>query len=363
MNARPIVALILGLACGKHEPKTPVLRVDSHVHVVPQAVESLVALMDAHGIAHAVNLSGSFPGYGLEVQLAAAARAAGRITVFANLDWRAADRSTFASRSVALLERAKQLGARGLKISKALGLAYRWTDGQLIAVDDAALDAIFEAAGRLGMPIAIHTGDPKAFWFPVTAENERIRELGAHPEWSFFGQPVPSWSDLYDAFARRVARHPKTTFMGVHFGNAPEDPSAVDLLLKRCPNLVIDTAARVPEIGRHRARRMRAFFERWQDRILFGTDLGVGPRAQDLTLGSGGDTVPTAADVERFFSATWRYFESSDRQFEHPTPIQGDWKIDGIGLSRAVQEKIYRRNAERVLGISVRETSVRAKAR
>jgi predicted TIM-barrel fold metal-dependent hydrolase len=149
-----------------------------------------------------------------------------------------------------------------------------------------------------------------------------------------------------------VARHRKTTFIGVHFGNDPEDPRRVAGMLGRYPNFYVDTAARIPEIGRHPAAEMRALFVRFQDRILFGTDLGVGEDPEDLMLGSTGGAPPSDSDVRRFFAATWRYFETEDRQFPHPTPIQGRWSIDGIGLPPGVLEKVYWRNASRLLGIA-----------
>jgi predicted TIM-barrel fold metal-dependent hydrolase len=249
------------------------------------------------------------------------------------------------------LEDAKKKGAIGLKISKGLGLGVPTPDDKgLLPVDDPGLDPLFEKAGALRMPVAIHTGDPKAFWKPADAKNERFDELKAHPGWSFYGEPVPSWEALYKAFERRVARHPKTTFIGVHFGNAPEDPDAVARMLDKYPNLYVDTAARVPEIGRHSAEKMRRFFEKYQDRVLFGSDTGIGGTQEDMMYGSTGAEAPTLADEERFFTSTWRYFETRDRQFEHPTPIQGRWKIDGVGLSEAVLRKIYFENAARVLG-------------
>ena len=82
---------------------------------------------------------------------------------------------------------------------------------------------------------------------------------------------------------------------------------------------------------------------------MFGTDTGVGPTQDDMMYGSNGPNPPTAADEERFFQATWRYFETSDKQFESPTPIQGRWKIDGIGLPEPILRKIYFENAARVL--------------
>jgi predicted TIM-barrel fold metal-dependent hydrolase len=276
--------------------------------------------------------------------------------VFVNLDFREARRGgNYGARLAASLRRAKALGARGLKIPKGLGLGYRSQNGKLLTVDDKGLDPVFEAAGQLGMPIAIHTGDPKAFWQPPTPDNERYDELSVHPAWSFYGAPV-SWEDLYGQFERRVARHPKTTFIGVHFGNAPEDPDRVAQMLDRYPNLIIDTAARIPEIGRVDARhdpaRMRAFFEKYQDRILFGTDLGVGQREEELMLGSTGGEPPGPADVLRFFDSTWRWFETGERKIPSPTPIQGRWTIDGVALPRAVLAKVYARNAMRVLGLT-----------
>jgi predicted TIM-barrel fold metal-dependent hydrolase len=287
----------------------------------------------------------------LEMQLKAASAAGGRIAVFANANFRRVTREKDYGKAMATdLVESKRLGAIGLKIPKGLGLGYPAADGtHLLTVDDRGLDPLFEEAGKLGMPVAIHIGDPKAFWKPATPDNERWDELGAHPEWSFYGQPVPSWADLYAAFERRVARHPKTIFIAVHFGNDPEDPDAVARMLDKYRNFFIDTAARVPEIGRHDAAKMRRFFEKYQDRILFGTDTGVGPTQDDMMYGSTGPHPPTRADEDRFFQATWRYFETKDKQFESPTPIQGRWKIDGLGLPESILRKIYFENAARLL--------------
>ena len=334
-------------------PARPVRWVDAHAHISPLAVERLLRLMDAHGIQHILNLSGGFPGGGLEENLAAARRSGGRISVLCTIPWRAYPRARrFVPRVVKLLRRCKELGAVGLKIPKGLGLAYLDPEGRLLRVDDPRLDPLFAAAGRLGLPVLIHTGDPQAFWLPNTPSNERHAELVVHPGWSFHGRPVPSWEALWRQFATRVRRHPGTPFIGVHFGNAPEDLARVDRLLRECPNLYIDTAARVPEIGRHPADQLRAFFFKHQDRILFGTDLGVGRRS--LMLGSSGAEEPTPADVAHFYKSTRRFFETTDKQFAHPTPIQGHWKIDGIGLPPAVLRKIYRDNAVKLFALRLK---------
>lgn len=322
------------------------------MHASAASTPRLVRLMDEHGVTVSVNLSGGWPGAGLEASLAAAGSTKGRVVVFANPPLAKLAEGVTVEQLVHELEVAHQLGAKGVKFFKALGLGFRDASGQLLKVDDPGLDPLLEKAGELGMPVAIHTGDPVAFWQPVDATNERIDELRVHPRWSYAHKPVPTWEELFAAFERRVARHPRTTFIGVHFGNAPEYPERVAALLDRCPNLYVDTAARVPELGRKQASVLRALFISYQDRILFGTDLGVGEQESDLMLGSSGGTPPTQADIDHFFNATWRYFETDDRGFAHPTPIQGRWTIDGLGLPRDVLEKLYAGNADRLLGLT-----------
>ena len=350
----PTVLLCIALAgCARHAPPptTSYRKIDVHTHISPGAAGRAVALMDKQGIAVAVNLSGFSPGKGLEQQLAEAARYPGRIYVFSMLDWDEAQSGPgYGARMAEQVTRAKQLGARGIKIPKGLGLGYvDWT-GRLIAVDDPELDPIFERAGELGLPVAIHVGDPVAFWQPPTPDNERYDELSVHPHWSYYGRPVPSWEELWGALERRIARHPHTTFISVHFGNAPEYPERVGALLDKYPNLYVDTAAHVPELGR-RPDAVRAVFLRHPDRILFGTDLGVGLDPRDLMLGSTGATPPTDADTDHYYASTWRFFETRDRGFASPTPIQGRWSIDGIGLPDEVLVKVYSGNATRLLGL------------
>jgi predicted TIM-barrel fold metal-dependent hydrolase len=340
-----------------HFVPSDIPRIDVHTHIEPGSLGKAIALMRAHGIVHIVNLSGGSPGGdGLEDSLAEAAQV-GHTSVFVNPDFREIKRGPgYGARMAAKIAQARALGARGVKITKGLGLGYPNGHGGLLAVDDRGLDPLFEEAGKQGMPIAIHTGDPKAFWKPPTPDNERFDELSVHPGWSFFRAPV-TWEQLYAQFEQRVARHPKTIFIGVHFGNDPEDPVRVAQMLTRHRNLFVDTAARIPEIGRvdanHDAGRMRAFFERWSDRILFGTDTGVGSGPEDLMLGSTGATPPGPADVERFFESTWRWFETRDKDIPTPTPIQGRWNIDGVGLPREVLERVYHGNAEKLLGVKV----------
>ena len=330
-------------------PARPVApAVDAHTHIAPTEHARAARHFDAAGVDWAVNLSGGWPGGPLEAQLEAA-RAEGRVSTAVSLPWRFSSHPRFVPVAVELLEAATRLGVRALKIEKALGLSARDLDGERLPVDSRRLDPIWAAAGRLGLPVMIHTGDPAAFWEPVTPDNERFRELSVHPGWSNHGVPgLPSFEALLSELERVVARHPGTVFVSVHFGNHAEDPAAVAAQLDRYPNLRVDLAARIVELGRRDPSGLRALFVRHAGRILLGTDLGLWPRG-GVMLGSTGDTPDTDDEVPGYYRAHWAWLETSAR-IPSPVPIQGDWRITGIALDVATARRIERDNAEALFG-------------
>jgi hypothetical protein len=245
-----------------------------------------------------------------------------------------------------------RLGAAGFKEWKRLGLYLHDGKGHLLKVDDPKLDPVWEHCGELNLPVSIHVADPKAFWLPYEEKNERWKELKDHRDW-WFGETnkFPAWKDLLEALNRVIARHPKTTFVCVHFGNNAEELDWVDQSLNRYPNMMLDLAARIPEIGRHDPEKVRRLFLKHQDRILFATDFQSLDR---LILGSSGnEPPPTDADAEVFFAKEWRWLETLDSNWAHMTPIQGDWTISSIGLPDSVLRKVYFDNARKLLARSL----------
>ncbi len=371
----------VGLAAGSADPTTAVQHeaaawraehriVDLHQHIdyVPEHLQRAVKIMDAVGVGVAVNLSGGTvtrpagggPSEFERNRQASETLAPGRFVLYMNLDYAGWDEPDFAERAVRQIEEGHRLGAAGFKEFKQLGLYLRDKAGRLIKVGDPKLDPMWRRCGELGMPVSIHVADPKAFWLPYDAHNERWAELKDHPRW-WFGDPkvYPAWKDLLGALDRVVGRHPETTFVCVHFANNAEELDWVDAALSRHPNMMADLAARIPEIGRHDPAAVRRLFLKYPDRIFFGTDFQVDEK---LILGSSGnEPPPTDADAEVFFAKEWRWLETRDRNWPHMTPIQGNWTISSIGLPVPVLRKVYFDNARRLLGRSLPLPVVRAR--
>jgi predicted TIM-barrel fold metal-dependent hydrolase len=306
--------------------------------------DTLLPVMDRKNVRTMVNVTGGF-GRGLAESLARFDRQSpGRFVTCTQPRWDRLRDPAFGREQADDLARARDAGARGLKILKTLGLVLRegGATGGLIKVDDHRLDAMWDACGSLRLPVLIHVADPEAFFLPTDRFNERFEELNNHPDWSFHGRDFPSFRELVDAFDRVVARHPRTQFVAVHFGLDAENLASVSDRLVRYPNLHVDTAARIGELGRQ-PRAARAFFEKHQDRILFGTDAVPG-----------GDDTPQQVFGEALYEIYFRFLETEDEYFDYapaPVPPQGRWCIYGLGLPEGILRKVYHDNAARLLGI------------
>ncbi len=329
--------------------------IDAHVHVTPGKIKKALEVMDDNLIKYGVviaSLSGSDPDmytgdkafYELNEALKPFKK---RFGLHYTFDWKLAETDPeFFSKAPDMLEKAVGAGAIALKNLKDLGLTARDTENKLIPIDDPRLFAIWERAGKLGIPVAFHTGDPVAFFQPWEPSNERWEELKLHPEWSFADRSkYPPQEKLFEQVNNVFRRFSDVKFVAVHVAGYSENLKAVSGWLDEFPNLCVDTAARIGELGRHSADEGHEFFTKYQDRIMFGTDMAYWEECD--VQGAGPCRNFTLEEDHRFYDIHWRYFQTRDKQFDHPTPIQGNWKIDGIGLENSVLKKLYRENAFR----------------
>jgi predicted TIM-barrel fold metal-dependent hydrolase len=348
-----------------HESRVPRSRfsvIDFHTHITVSAKSvngvalaserkylaapnELLSVMDRKNIRAMVDLTGGY-GDGLSEVVEKYDRAyPGRFFALTEPIYERFKQPDYPQLQAQAIEDAKRRGAHGLKLLKTLGLYLREniTSGALVKIDDPRFDPMWDACGQLDMPVAIHISDPVAFFKPTDRFNERYEELTHHPDWSFYGRDFPSNEELLEARNRVIARHPKTQFVVLHVGNYAENLANVSENLDRFPNMSVDIAARIGELGRQ-PRTARAFFEKYQDRILFGTD--ATPH---------GDEFPQQVFKDQLYEIYYRFLETDNEYFDYaPAEIapQGRWRIYGINLPEQILRKVYFENAARQLKLA-----------
>jgi len=308
----------------KPKAKYPVIDIHSH-QPNPMSADDftrVVAGMDANNLRVLVNLSGNF-GDRLRSGLDAirTSKYPDRMVLFANVDFRDIGPG-FGAKAAAQLEADVKAGARGLKIFKDLGLRIRRSDGSRLKVDDPELDPIWAMAGRLNVPVLIHTAEPQEFFEPIDYKNERWLELALFGNRRYPPDQAPRFEELIAERDRMFAKHPNTRFIAAHFAYHANDLERLGRLMDRLPNLHTEVGAILAELGRQ-PRAAHDFFVKYQDRILFGKD-------------------NYQPDEYPYF---WRTFETADEYFDYYRDYHAFWKLYGLNLPDAVLKKLYYKNA------------------
>lgn len=316
-------------------PEHPLTRarypfIDVHNHqsfpMSADAFQKLVADMDALRLQVMVNLSGR-QGSALQQAVSSAQAAApGRFIVFANLNYDGISDPGWGKAAADQLAKDHANGARGLKFFKNFGMDVKDASGQRVHVDDPRLDPVFETCARLKMPVFIHTADPKQFWQPVDKYNERWLELNEIPSRRRPPEKNASWETLMAEQHSLFRRHRKTTFIDAHLGWLGGDLAALGKLLDELPNVNTEIGAVLAELGRQ-PRNAKAWFTRYQDRVVFGKD--------------------TWNPVE--YHTYFRVLETEDEYFDYYRRRHAFWKMYGLGLPDDVLKKLYYKNALRLI--------------
>jgi predicted TIM-barrel fold metal-dependent hydrolase len=230
----------------------------------------------------------------------------------------------YGAKAAAQLEADVKNGAIGLKIFKETGMDTTKADGTRLTINDPELSPIWETAARLNIPVIIHTAEPSEFFKPLDMKNERWLELALFANRRRYLVPV-SFETLAAERDDLFKKHPKTRFISAHFGWHANDLRRAAKLLDSYPNVVLELAAILYDLGRQ-PRAAHDFFVKYQDRILFGKD--------------------TYAPEE--FPYYWRVLETKDEYFDYYRDYHAFWKLYGIDLPDAVLRKVYYQNARRV---------------
>jgi len=321
--------------------KFPVVDAHNHIpmagpHPFPLDLDQIVRGLDYVNVKTVINLSGGW-GDTLKINLEKLDhKYPGRFFTFCNVNWEGVGKPGWLEGALKQLEEDVKAGARGLKVFKSLGLNFRDVHGKLVMPDDPRIADVWDKAAELGVPVLIHTADPTAFFKPLDRFNERWDELHAHPDWHFYGPDFPPFMELIESLYRTIEAHPKTTFITAHVGCYPENLGFVSQMLDKYPNFYTDISARLAELGRV-PYSARAWFIKYQDRILFGTD------------------VPPTIE---WYQVYFRGLETADEYFNYspddPHGGQGRWRIYGLYLPDEVLKKVYYENAAKLIDLTPR---------
>ena len=308
--------------------KFPFIDVHNHQFGMPTMnLKTLTDEMDKMNMAVMVNLSGNSGNSIVQSVKNIKDSYPKRFIVFANVDFGKVGENGWGEKAAALLDADVKNGANGLKIYKSLGTSSKDISSKRIAVDDSRLDPIWKKAGELKIPVLIHTADPKSFWDPMDEKNERWLELATRPGRKKNGEAdTVSWQQLIDEQHRMFKKHPNTTFINAHFGWYPNNLGKLGQLLDEMKNMNVEFGAIIAELGRQ-PRAAKKFFEKYQDRILFGKD----------------------SWVPEEYATYFRVLESEDEYFPYHKKYHAFWAMYGMGLSDAVLKKIYYKNALRII--------------
>lgn len=300
--------------------------IDMHSHhfrMADQDLDKLIREMDELNMGAIVNLSGrnaeqlkamreNIKKHGYE----------GRIAVFSNLSFNTIDDPDWTEETVKQLEYDYQNGAAGLKIYKSLGMRYKDKDGNRVAIDDPRIDPIWAKCGELGIPVFIHSADPKQFWEPHDENNERWLELKLRPHRKRGADDPAPWEQIIGEQHNIFRKHKNTTFVAAHMGWYANDLQKLGELLDEMPNVYVEIGAVIAELGRQ-PRHAAKFLEKYQDRVLFGKD---------------------AYNPEEYHTY-FRVLETDDEYFPYYKRYHAFWRMYGLDLPDEVLKKIYYKNA------------------
>jgi predicted TIM-barrel fold metal-dependent hydrolase len=317
-------------------PKAKYPAIDIHTHAYAKTAEQVadwVRVMDETGVEKAVFVTYA-TGSAFDSLYALYGKYPGRFEVWCGFDYTGYDQPGFGSAAVKELERCYKVGARGVGElgDKGKGLFYCKPPAWGMHLDDPRMDPLLEKCAELKMPVNIHVADPYWMYLPMDAKNDGL--MNAH-KWRLDNQPgIVGHQGMIEILDRAVGRHPNTIFVVAHFANCCYDLSLLGAMLDKYPNMYADISARYEEtaaIPRHVAR----FYEKYQDRLVYGTDMRF--------------SVP-------MYRYTFRVLESADEHFYDWSHCNYHWPLYGLALREPVLEKIYRGNALKIL--QVRSTDV-----
>lgn len=233
-------------------------------------------------------------------------------------------------------------GAVAVKVWKNIGMSFRDQDSNLVMIDDPKFDRIFRHLHDKKIPLFSHAGEPKDCWLPseemmVNGDKEYFKE---HPQYYMYLHPeMPSYEEQMQARDRMLEKNKDLVFMGVHLASLEWSVDEIAKFLERFPHAVVDIAARSGQLQYQSSRdreKVRQFFIKYQDRLLYGTDAVQDPDAEPDEF---------KKEIHQKWLSDWKYFNTDSTM----SVSDLDNSFQGLALPAKVIDKFYHINAEKLV--------------
>jgi hypothetical protein len=239
---------------------------------------------------------------------------------------------TFSADAIKQIDHDFAEGAIAVKIWKNIGMEIKDRDGKYITADDPKFEPIYQDIAAHGKTLFTHQAEPDVAWGPPDPADPSWQYYQDNPQW-YLGdkQGFLSKQTILAARDRVVEKNPKLRVVGVHLGSMERSVDDMAKRLDEFPNFAIDTAARMEYLMLMPTGKVRDFLIKYQDRVLYGTDLDVNPDAN----------IPEVLkDWRSTYVRDWKFLATSE------TVKLGDKQIQGLNLPRPVLQKLFHDNAK-----------------
>jgi predicted TIM-barrel fold metal-dependent hydrolase len=357
LSATATVALLASIAVGASQPAAPsseppgferIRKIDVHSHIYEDlpAVNAMLTRINLR----VINISN--PGTDGHLDFmhrfnAALVKQHPDIFSFAStFDLTTRNEPNYGARVAKALDETFAQGAVMVKIWKEVGIELKKPDGTFLLPDDPIFDPIYAHLATRKKPLLAHLAEPREAWLPLDPKGVHYGYYSRNPQWHLYGKPeYPSHARLMDARDHILAKHPTLVVIGAHIGSMEYDVDEAAKRLDKYPNFHVEVSARTRDLTRQPSNKVRAFFVKYQDRVLYGVDRSWRPyRTPDVKPTDEGRQ-KFAAELEAQYRRDWAYYAGKG------SVTYGNETVEALALPQDVLDKFYSKNAERLIGV------------
>ena len=247
------------------------------------------------------------------------------------------DAPDFAEKEITRLTEEIEAGAKMVKVWKNFGMVTKDASGTFIQIDDERLQPIWDFLAANNIPVMAHIGEPIQAWRPLDdPKNPHYGYYTGHPEYHAYKHPeIPTYETIISARDNWIKNNPDLQILCAHMGSMSHDVDMIAERLDAFPNMYVEPAARFGDLVSQDSKKVRAFFEKYQDRIFFGTDFANDVSADALTAE---ELKEERSELDVDYNRRWNYLSGTDS-----VEIRSQKNI-GLGLSEKVLYKVYYQN-------------------